>query len=52
MLVAAPDVEHLKVLELDLPSGGEEGLAPMEKNRHEGSSVLFAMSAMIVSKLF
>lgn len=50
--MTAPDVEHLKVLGLDLPSVGEEVLAPKEKNRHEGSSALFAMSAMIVSKLF
>lgn len=52
MLVAAPGVEHLKVLELDLPSAEEGVLAPKEKNQHEGSSALFAMSAIIVSKLF
>lgn len=52
MLVAAPDVEHLKVLELGLPSAEAGVLAPKEKNQHEGSSALFAMSVTIISKLF
>lgn len=51
VLVAALDVERLKVSGLDLPSAGEEVLAPKGMYRREGSSALPAMSVINFSRL-